>query len=327
MQKRCITLRLGIPLLALALAGCPESPTDNPAEIEGENTETITITNIPGTTARTGNTGAASFKIYVQLSSGADQSAGYVAKGEAKIGDQNSVNMDLKGPDGKTWTGKGTFNMAVTISPAAANSHEDILVRASQDTVFNTRAPSFAWNGNILLDLWFLKDNVQGMEQNIKDLYSGIVAEDLEVSTPVATKITITNIPATTARTGKTGAASFKIYVQLSSGADQSAGFVAQGQAKIDGKTSVSMDLKDTTGTSWAKQGAFNMAVTISPATTSSYEDILVKASQSTAFNTKKPSFAWDSLLDLWAMNRTDDIQGIYNGVIKSDTEITTSTP
>jgi hypothetical protein len=103
----------------------------------------------------------------------------------------------------------------------------------------------------------------------------------------LAGQIRITGIPATVK--GKT---SYKVFVQLSTGMTISSGYVAKGDALINGKDSVSVVLKDNSGKPWLGSGKINMAMVISPAKVDTWKDIDVYAGP-TSFSSENQSFAW----------------------------------
>jgi hypothetical protein len=103
----------------------------------------------------------------------------------------------------------------------------------------------------------------------------------------LAGQIRITGIPATVK-----GKASYKVFVQLSKGISISAGYVAKGDALINGKDSVAMVLYDSKGAPWLGSGRINMAIVISPAKVDTWKDIDVYGGPTT-FASENQSFAW----------------------------------
>jgi hypothetical protein len=76
---------------------------------------------------------------------------------------------------------------------------------------------------------------------------------------------------------------SYKIFVQISTGTTAAGGNVAEGAGLISGQDSVIMDLyypegNPLAGQPWAGTGNYNMAVIISPAAVTGWQDIAVHA-------------------------------------------------
>ncbi|MDR0567697.1 MAG: hypothetical protein LBG87_00625 [Spirochaetaceae bacterium] len=316
MKQKILGTRGALLLLCL-LAGCnhPDAP-------DGK-TSGITVTNVPAVIGRGSDKDAASYKIYVQISSGTDQSAGYAAKGEAAINGKSAVTItELKAQNGNLWSGSGSYNLAITVSPQSVSAKEDILVKAVSSAKLGADAVvSFDWNS--ALDLWGL-----GMTENINALYEGVVLPDPEIgnpSSPLAERISVTNIPGTTDRTGHPGAASYKLYVQI---ADSAKTVVANASALIGNQPELTLDLKNPQGQPWKGKGTgFTIAAIISPQSAGSREDILVKAEPNALVAGTTIAFPWDTRLDLWQVQRPDAetlITAIYNEIIKKDPQITT---
>jgi hypothetical protein len=102
-----------------------------------------------------------------------------------------------------------------------------------------------------------------------------------------AGQISITGIPATVK--GKTP---YKVFVQLSKGISATSGYVAKGDALINGKNSVAVVLRDGEGKPWIGSGNINMAIVLSPAKVETWKDIDVYAGQTT-FSSEVQGFAW----------------------------------
>ena len=181
MQKRCITLRLGIPLLALALAGCPDSPSDSPP------VGTITIKNIPQYLG--GNTTNPSYKIYVSVSNSQNYTDPHVSQGTRVLTEEDfsngkaTVTVDLyhppaaqegtphPDPDAHTggWAGDAA-NFSVTIAPQRVSTSADITVKAG--ITLNDTSRERDWDSSLL--------DLRGMDMisQINAIFSWIVCND-----------------------------------------------------------------------------------------------------------------------------------------------------
>jgi hypothetical protein len=149
--------------LVLALGAC--SPDTEPPK----DTEAIRIINIPLTV-----NGKPVYKVYVQLSSGMTASAGYAAKGEAKLtaGQTEVTITDLKDPDGKPWKGTNWANECVVISPETVDSIGDIDAHAGR---IGPSSPTVVFDWNNMLG----KDIID--DANYKALYQGIIVPDKDI--------------------------------------------------------------------------------------------------------------------------------------------------
>ncbi|GHV90026.1 hypothetical protein AGMMS50268_05290 [Spirochaetia bacterium] len=140
MNKRMSLIGLGVVMAFLSLAVFTACKEDDSITIP---TSQIQITGIPATVLS-----RPSYKIYVQLSAGMDASAGYVAKGEARINGATSVTMDLKNSAGQLCSVTGPINMAVVISPETVHawnsSSPQIEVYANQK-ILSANPQSFVW--------------------------------------------------------------------------------------------------------------------------------------------------------------------------------------
>jgi hypothetical protein len=152
--------------------------------------------------------------------------------------------------------------------------------------------------------------------------------------------VEITNIPLKV-RPGEED--SYKIFIQLSEGNDSDVDPIALGSAKIDGKDNVTLTLhlydsvtKKESNTPWNDSGTYNVAVTISPQSAPSWEQIVVNAGQ--GLFSGKTVLQWDKLLfidmgkkgifSFWGVtiDGPDRVSKIYDGIIKEDPDINTST-
>jgi hypothetical protein len=133
----------------------------------GDPTSQVEITGIPPQTSK----GADSFKIFVQFSKGTSADAGYVAKGDALIEGADSVIMELKNPDGESWSGSGTFNVAIVLSPATVTNWEDIDVRAGQNVVLSSETKRFVWTDEQLINL--SGSSLSVMTDRVKQIFNG----------------------------------------------------------------------------------------------------------------------------------------------------------
>ncbi|GHT57182.1 hypothetical protein FACS1894109_08520 [Spirochaetia bacterium] len=129
-------------------------------------------------------------------------------------------------------------------------------------------------------------------------------------------QVQINNIPGDI----KTGVPAYKIYIQLSTGMTAKAGYAAKGEALINGKTSVIIDLKKPDGQPWSDMGNFNFAITISPKEVSTAKDILVHGGEK-HFSSQNPQIAWTGLINLHEIVPAQ-VEEIFEGVIKPDTAI-----
>jgi hypothetical protein len=121
-------------------------------------------------------------------------------------------------------------------------------------------------------------------------------------------QIQVTNIPP---KVGNKD--SYKVFVQVSAGATAEAGWVAKGDAVINGKNAVTMDLKDAKGKPWAEQGSFNIAVVISPKAVTTWEDIDVYGGSNLNFSSKIYTFTWGSGFHLNDIMPTQ-VEQLFNG-------------
>jgi hypothetical protein len=139
-----------------------------PSNSPGDPTGQIRITGIPATAK-----GKASYKVFVQLSTGVSATFGYVAKGDALINEKDSVVMALYDGDGKPWSGSGIINMAIVLSPAKVDTWKDIDVYAGQ-TTFSSEVQSFAWAAKDMLHLGVeLSPGKFLMEEQVKQIFDG----------------------------------------------------------------------------------------------------------------------------------------------------------
>jgi hypothetical protein len=121
-------------------------------------------------------------------------------------------------------------------------------------------------------------------------------------------QIEVTNIPA------KVGSKdSYKIFVQVSTGTSAAAGWTAKGEAVINGKDSVIMDLKGVDNKAWADQGSFNIAVVLSPSQVDKWEDIDVYGGSSINFSSKIYTFKWGSGVYLNKL-MPSQVEQLFNG-------------
>jgi hypothetical protein len=163
-------LVLAVSLLCLLVLGaCP--PEATPAELAKE----VKVINIPPTV---GKNNKQSFKVYVQLSAGMDASAGYVAKGEAKLsspGTTTEVTIKLKDPDGNAWTGSDFSNVCVLISPETVDNIDDIDAKPKA-SVTSSKTLILDWD-----DLWE-EDTINTLDPySLAKLYNGIVVDDGDI--------------------------------------------------------------------------------------------------------------------------------------------------
>jgi hypothetical protein len=130
-------------------------------------------------------------------------------------------------------------------------------------------------------------------------------------------QVQINNIPGEV----KTGIPAYKIYIQLSTGMTAKAGYVAKGEARINGKTSVIIDLKKPDGQPWSDTGNFNFAITISPKEVGTAKDILVHGGEK-HFSSKTLQIAWaPGLINLHEIVPAQ-VEEIFEGIIKPDAAI-----
>jgi hypothetical protein len=179
-MRKTITKSL-VPVISLLclfiLAACPPD-AGNGTESSGEETEQVTITNIPATV---GVGGKSTYKVYIQLSEGMTAKAGYVAKGEILIsagesssGEKYEVTIpDLKDPSGNDWAGSDFSSVCVLIVPKAVNNINDTdakagLVKSSKTLVLDWDK-LFQGKGGVIKDSDYAK------------LYQDIVVKDGDI--------------------------------------------------------------------------------------------------------------------------------------------------
>ncbi|MDR2053742.1 MAG: hypothetical protein LBP80_10035 [Treponema sp.] len=155
-------------LCLLALNACPPEATPP------EDTEAVRITNIP---REVGANKKAPFKVYVQLSAGMDASAGYVAKGEAKLPSPETTEITIKLKDQKDddWTGSGFTNVCVLVSPETVNNIDDIDAKP-QASATSSKTLVLDWNN--LMEERFINTLDK---YSLAKLYNGIVVDDLDI--------------------------------------------------------------------------------------------------------------------------------------------------
>jgi hypothetical protein len=109
------------------------------------------------------------------------------------------------------------------------------------------------------------------------------------------------------------GKDSYKIFVQFSEGTNANAGYVAKGDAEINGKTSVTIDLYGSDDKPWNGTGTFSMAMTLSPATVTSENDIDVWGNMDVPLSAENKSFKWAKGFHVndWDISR---VKQIYDG-------------
>jgi hypothetical protein len=162
MYKKAQHGRLGAALVfasLLVFTSC-----EHPGGSAGLPASEFEITGIPQKTAR----GKDSYKIFVQFSKGTSADAGYVAKGEALIEGKDSVVMELKDPEGKTWSGDGTFNIAIVLSPNTVATWEDIDVYGHMDVAFSSENRSLAWTEGLIY-----LNNIPFTSRLVKEIFDG----------------------------------------------------------------------------------------------------------------------------------------------------------
>ncbi|GHT71669.1 hypothetical protein FACS1894110_25100 [Spirochaetia bacterium] len=132
-----------------------------------------------------------------------------------------------------------------------------------------------------------------------------------------AGQVQITNIP----REVKNGAQAYKIFIMLSTGTSAKAGYVAKGDALVNGEPLVTVDLKKPDGKPWVGTGMFNIAIVISPKEVSTSDDIEVHGGEK-IFSSKIQHIAWaPGLINLHDLVPAQ-VGEIFDGVIKPDTDI-----
>jgi hypothetical protein len=122
-------------------------------------------------------------------------------------------------------------------------------------------------------------------------------------------QIEITGIPSIV----DNGKGSYKVFVQLSKGTNAEDGYVAKGDALIDGQNSVIMALKDDKNKPWSGAGTFYIAVVLSPEAVDTWEDIDVYANQ-IVFSSTNQSFVWKKNLMYLNTYSPDRVKQIYDG-------------
>lgn len=247
----------------------------------------------------TGITAENPFKVYVRLKN-ADT---VVATGDAKVSN-GAATVKIK-------VDEGTYTMDVIVTPQRADSYEVILAYGKEGVAVNGKSTSFSTG-----------DLTPKNQQERESLYNEVVSADDEIGTPAhpnTSKIEISNIPPTIG-----DKASYKIYVQLSSGMTASAGYIAKGEAKIEGRLSLVIEtLYDPEGNVWSGKGSNNIAITICPQNVSSYNDIQVHATMPTLAK-ETEGFDWEKMIDLWKMpGMSSNIEALYEGIVKVDPDIT----
>ncbi|GHT77138.1 hypothetical protein FACS1894130_00520 [Spirochaetia bacterium] len=127
----------------------------------------------------------------------------------------------------------------------------------------------------------------------------------------------ITNIPGEV----KNGGQTYKIFIMLSTGTSAKAGYVAKGEALINGENSVIVDLTKPDGQSWSGTGRFNIAIVISPKEVSTSKDIDVHGGEK-HFSSKIQHIAWTpGLVNLHDIVPAQ-VEELFDGVIKPDSDI-----
>jgi hypothetical protein len=91
----------------------------------------------------------------------------------------------------------------------------------------------------------------------------------------------------------KKGKDPYKIFVQFSEGISAESGYVAKGDALINGKASVTIELKDPSGRPWIGAGTYNIAIVLSPRAVTVWEDIDVYGGMDKTFSSSNRSFVW----------------------------------
>jgi hypothetical protein len=156
-------------LCLLALSACP--PDTSPSE----DTEEVLVTNLPSTV---GNNNKTPFKVYVQLSKGMNASAGYVAKGEAKLpSGQTEVRIKLKAKGGADWTGSDFSNACVLISPEIVDTIDDIDAKPKAGA---TASKTLVLDWDSLLDETYINTLDK---YSLAKLYNGIIVGTAEPET------------------------------------------------------------------------------------------------------------------------------------------------
>jgi hypothetical protein len=147
MGRKVSGMGLGAALVLLSVVvfgGCPQSGDgggDTGIEVTIGN---VTVTNIPEMVGT-----SASYKVFIQISTGSDASAGYVAKGGVTIDAKTSGGFFK--PDGTAWTADTTaYNVAVVISPLVVTTWEDIVMYGAQNKPFSS-AQTFNLNSGFIL--------------------------------------------------------------------------------------------------------------------------------------------------------------------------------
>ncbi|GHV47088.1 hypothetical protein AGMMS49546_36290 [Spirochaetia bacterium] len=118
--------------------------------------------------------------------------------------------------------------------------------------------------------------------------------------------IRITGIPVN-------GDSTYKIFVQLSEGQDASAGYIAKGDALINGKTSVLIPLFDKNGDPWSGTGWQNMAMVISPRVVTRWQDIDAYGYQKN-FSSQIQTFEWAKEFLHLNTDMPNQVQEIFSG-------------
>jgi hypothetical protein len=170
MRKKTALTGFGatIVLLTLVVFAAFGEPNDGTAGAV-TNTEQIQITHIPDEV----KPGVPAYKIYIQLSTGVNAKAGYVAKGEALINGETSVIIDLHKPDGEPWSDTGNFNFAIVISPKAVGTSKDILVHGGEKK-FELKTQHIAWAPGLIN----LHDIVPAQ---VEEIFDGIIKPDTAI--------------------------------------------------------------------------------------------------------------------------------------------------
>jgi hypothetical protein len=182
MRKTIInSLVLAVSLLCLLVLGAcpPDADTDTGTKVSGEETGEIIIKNIP---KKMKEGGPDSFKIYVQLSESTKETDPHTAISSGKIAGDNVV-LKLYTEQGMTtpWKGKGSYYIAITISPKTALSKEDILARVPPANLslspepFSSESNTFDWKELKKIPL----------SSRIEAIYELIIKDDPDItSTP-----------------------------------------------------------------------------------------------------------------------------------------------
>jgi hypothetical protein len=173
-MRKTITksLVLAVSILCLLVLGACPPDAGGGTESSGEETKQVTITNIPATV---GNGNKKPFKVYIQFSTGMDASAGYVAKGEAKLSSEEATEVtitNLKNASGNTWADSGKFNVCVLIAPESVDSIDDIDAKPKLSVQFSQNL-ALNWKNDLLSEgMINFRD-----KYSLAKLYNGIIVD------------------------------------------------------------------------------------------------------------------------------------------------------